>query len=82
MYTLFINEVPLISKLLDSELYSKITNDSPLVNSNIEEYTTIQYIDDSNNLITSNNHEGISEYINKRIPSQQEKPLWKKGWDM
>ena len=35
------------------------------MNNNIEDHTTIQYVDDSNNIITSNNHEGIDEYINK-----------------
>lgn len=65
MYTLYINEVPLISKLMNTKLYILITNNSQMVSNNITDHTTIQYVDDSNNIITSENSKDIKEYINK-----------------
>ena len=65
MYTLYINEVPLISKIINTNLYTLITNDSQIISNNIKDHTTIQYVDDSNNIITSDNSSHIQEYINK-----------------
>ena len=61
LYTLYINEVPLISKLIGTEIYGKLTGDS----TNILDHTTIPYMDNSNNIITSDSSQGVAEYINK-----------------
>ena len=65
LYTLYINEVPLLSKLIDSDIYKKLTNDNSEYISNIKEHITIQYVDDSNNIITSDDSVGLENYINK-----------------
>ena len=65
LYTLYINEVPLLSKLIGTEIYRKLTGDSPINSNNISDHTTIQYVDDSNNIITSDSSLGVAEYINK-----------------
>ena len=65
LYTLYINKVPFISKLIGTEIYGKLTGDSPIASTNILDHNTIQYVDDSNNIITSDSSQGVAEYKNK-----------------
>ena len=65
LYTLYINEVPLLSNLMNTKIYTNLTNDTNEVIPNTIEHVTIQYVDDSNNIITSNDSTGLEKYINK-----------------
>ena len=65
LYTLYINEVPRIHELLNSNIYNLITGENNNINNNIVEHLTIQYVDDSNNIITTNSSDDIEAYINK-----------------
>ena len=51
LYTLYTNEVPLLYKLLDSKLYQKLTGKNLIKFKNIE-HLTVNFVDDSNNVIT------------------------------
>ena len=59
LYTLYINEVPLLCNLMNTEIYNKLTNDTTNIIPNTIEHVTIQYVDDSNNIITSNDNVGL-----------------------
>ena len=65
LYTLYINEVPLLCNLMNTKIYNKLTNDTTDIIPNTIEHVTIQYVDDSNNIITSNDNVGLELYINK-----------------
>ena len=58
LYTLYINEVPLLCNLMNTNIYNKLTNDTKEIIPNIVDHVTIQYVDDSNNIITSNDSVG------------------------
>ena len=65
LYILYTNEIPLLHKLINNELYYKLTGDnSTNIYNNIANYV-IQYVDDSSNLISSDNIEEISKYIDQ-----------------
>ena len=64
LYTLYINEVTILHKLVHSEIYSKITGSvSNNIINNID-HSIIQYVDDSNNVISSDNIQSIQPYMN------------------
>ena len=46
-----------------SDIYNLITGETKIENTKILEHITWQYVDDSNNVITSNASTNISEYI-------------------
>ena len=50
---------------MSSKIYNSITGETKIENTKILEHITWQYVDDSNNVITSNDSKNISEYINK-----------------
>ena len=65
LYTLYVNEVPKLHELMGSDIYNEITGEEYGIYYNIIENLTIQYMDDSNNVITSENSNDIEKYINK-----------------
>ena len=65
LYTLYINEVTILHKLVGDDYYQVITDDVVSVVESSLEHFTIQYVDDSNNIITSDTIEGVECYINK-----------------
>ena len=50
---------------MSSDIYNSITGETKIENTKVLEHITWQYVDDSNNVITSNDSTNISEYINK-----------------
>ena len=50
---------------MNTKIYNKLTNDTTDIIPNTIEHVTIQYVDDSNNIITSNDNVGLELYINK-----------------
>merc|ERR1712240_481525 len=63
LYTIYINEVTVLHKLIGSDIYGRITKESPL-KSEIINHDIIQYVDDTNNVIYGNNAEEIEKYSN------------------
>merc|ERR1712101_97539 len=49
LYTLYINEVTVLHKLMSADLYGRITQSSPS-NSESMSHNIIQYVDDTNNI--------------------------------
>ena len=67
LYILYTNEIPLLHKIIGSDIYfhltgQNLTQDFPKVSNMV-----VQYVDDSSNIITSTDYEGINEYIDKCI---------------
>ena len=62
LYNLYCNEIPLLYKLMHTDLFNKITN-SPTINYKNVEHVTINFVDDSTNVINFNNHEQIQLYL-------------------
>ena len=62
---IYCNEIPLLGNLVNSELYQSMTNDyTTKLTKNID-HSIIQYIDDSTNLVSSNDCNELQIYINK-----------------
>merc|ERR1712240_72924 len=63
LYTIFVNEVTVLHKLMGTELYGRITKESTFTSESIG-HNIIQYVDDSNNIIYGNNPKELEKYIN------------------
>ena len=63
LYTIYINEVTVLHKLMGSDLYGRITKESPIESERIN-HDIIQYVDDTNNIIYGNNAEEVEKYSN------------------
>ena len=63
LYTIYINEVTVLHKLMGSDLYGQITKAIPIKSETIK-HDIIQYVDDTNNVIYGNNAEEIENYSN------------------
>lgn len=64
LYTLYINKVIILQKLIDSEVYDIITGESKNDNYDGVDHDIIQYVDDTNNVISTNNLDKLQPYIN------------------
>merc|ERR1712177_35322 len=64
LYTIYINEVTVLHKLMGSDLYERITQESLPTKSEIIDHDIIQYVDDTNNVIYGNNAEEVENYSN------------------
>ena len=65
LYILYINQVPVLHNLLNDNRYICIKNEEPLDEIKVLDHIMIQYVDDSNNLITTDDITHIEQYINK-----------------
>merc|ERR1711895_312920 len=63
LYTIYINEVTVLHKLMGTDLYGRITKETP-IKSEIINHKIIQYVDDTNNVIYGNNAVEIENYSN------------------
>merc|ERR1712240_711096 len=63
LYTIFVNEVTILHKLMGTDLYACITKESPFRSESIG-HNIIQYVNDSNNIIYGNNPKEIEKYTN------------------
>merc|ERR1712240_813259 len=63
LYTIYINEVTILHKLMGADLYGRITQESPF-RSEIINHNIIQYVDDTNNIIYGTNIQEIENYTN------------------
>ena len=63
LYTIFVNEVTILHKLMGTELFERIAKKPPFRSEYIG-HNIIQYVDDSNNVIYGNNSQDIEKYTN------------------
>ena len=63
LFLLYTNEIPLLPKLMTQETYFQITGKSLRQYDNIHDHTTINFVDDSTNLISFTNNKNISDYL-------------------
>ena len=64
LYTIYINEVTVLHKLMGTDLYDQITQEFSPIKSEIIGHDIIQYVDDTNNVIYGNNAEEVQNYSN------------------
>ena len=65
LYILYTNEIPLLDKLLNTDINDKMTDcDTRNDRNNIKQYS-VQYVDDSTTMITTNDINDIKTYIDK-----------------
>ena len=64
LYVLYTNEIPFLSNLMNTELYSRITNTNDIIQSSVKCYT-IQYVDDSTNMLSTKNIDQLQNYVDK-----------------
>ncbi len=62
LYTLYTNEIPLLHKLMNTKHYDYVTLKPHTIHDNIT-HTTINFVDDSTNLVSSNNHDKLTNYL-------------------
>ena len=62
LYTLYTNEIPLLHKLMSTQHYDFITQTPHTTYHNIT-HTTVNFVDDSTNLISSHNALHLSHYL-------------------
>merc|ERR1712240_13910 len=65
LYKIYINEVTVLHKLMGSDLYGRITQEAMPIKSEIIDHDIIQYVDDTNNIISGNNAAEIQKYSNR-----------------
>ena len=64
LYTLYTNEIPLLHTLMHKDIYTQLTQHQPTTSTSIN-HTTINFVDDSTNIISTPNIDEIQEYTNK-----------------
>ena len=63
LYNIYVNEIPDIHKLINHKFFKKITNRVTQYNYKNIEHVTYNYIDDSNNIISSIDHSHLKHYL-------------------
>merc|ERR1712208_112607 len=64
MGTLYTNKIPQLHTLMNKEIYTQLTQHQQTTSTNIN-HTTINFVDDSTNIISTANTHEIQDYINK-----------------
>ena len=64
LYTLYTNEIPLLHTLMNKEIYTKLTQHERTTTTNTH-HTTVNFVDDSINIISTPNTDTIEEYLDK-----------------
>ena len=67
LYNTYCNEIPILYKLMDSPLYRQMTNTDNSTSTNNISHNVIQYVDDSTNIITTNDSTLVQIYINNYL---------------
>merc|ERR1712240_747463 len=63
LYTIYTNEIPLIHTLMKDEIFTKLTG-KPLIDTKDIEHSTINFVDDSTNLIMTKDPKTLQTYLN------------------
>ena len=64
LYTIYTNEIPLLLTLMNHDIFTKLTGLPKTTSTNIE-HNTVNFVDDSTNITSTNNSIEIQNYINK-----------------
>ena len=64
LYTIYTNEIPLLHTLMNKPIFNKLTNMPQAISKTIL-HLTINFVDDSTNVISTPNVDEIKDYINK-----------------
>ena len=64
LYNTYCNEIPLLYKLMNTELYQLMTNHTPVGTVSNMLHNVIQYVDDSTNVISTEDETSLQSYIN------------------
>ena len=64
LYTIYTNEIPLLHTLMNNDIFTKLTG-LPLTTSTNIEHNTVNFVDDSTNIISTTNGPEIQDYIDK-----------------
>ena len=64
LYTIYTNEIPLLHTLMNHDIFTNLTGLPKTISTNIE-HNTVNFVDDSTNIISTNNSTEIQNYINK-----------------
>ena len=62
LYTLYTNEIPLLHQLMHNDWFYKLTKNSRVIYKNID-HTTVNFVDDSTNVIAFIDHSQIKSYL-------------------
>merc|ERR1712240_493713 len=63
LYTIYTNEIPMIHTLMNDEIFTKITGKATIDTKEIE-HLTVNFVDDSTNLIISKDTTKLQTYLN------------------
>merc|ERR1712240_162034 len=63
LYTIYTNEIPMIHTLMKDEIFTKITG-KPIIDTKDIEHSTINFVDDSTNLIMTKDPKKLQTYLN------------------
>merc|ERR1712240_619813 len=63
LYTIYTNEIPMIHTLMKDEIFTKITG-YPKIDTKEIEHSTINFVDDSTNLIITKDPTKLQTYLN------------------
>ena len=63
LYTIFTNEIPMIHTLMNDEIFTTITG-NPTIDTKEIEHLTVNFVDDSTNLIISKDRTKLQTYLN------------------
>merc|ERR1712240_991041 len=64
LYTLYPNDIPLLHTLMEKEIYIKLTKQDR-VTTNDTDHTTVNFVDDSTNIISTLDTKTIKQYLDK-----------------
>ena len=67
LYTIYTNKIPLLHTHINNDIFTNLRG-LPKRNTNNIEHNTVNFVDDSTNIISSNNNTEIQNYINKFYP--------------
>ena len=63
LYTFYINKVTVLQRLINKVLYTKSTGDTNDYNSGSIDHNIVQYVDDTNNIVSSQDSGNIYPFI-------------------
>ena len=63
LYTIYTNEIPMIHTLMKDEIFTKITG-KPILDTKDIKHSTINFVDNSTNLIMTKDPEMLQTYLN------------------
>ena len=64
LYTLYTNEIPLLHTLMNNDIYTGLTQHTTTTATKIA-HSTVNFVDDSTNITSSQQKDDITEYTNK-----------------